>query len=124
MHNIQANAVTVVAADTRAALNATDAALRAHVQLFASVIDGVSTSDLPINVSQDLYARIVAHGGKIVEGREDLKRLITRLTFVKDKSNHKEMDAGCPLGLPYLLSDSDDGFFTGASIAAAAQPAA
>lgn len=124
MHKIEANAVTVVAADTRAAINATDAALRAHVQLFASVIDGVTTSNLPINVSQDLYARIVAHGGKIVEGREDLKQLITRLTFVKDKSNHREMDAGCPLGLPSRLSSSDDGFFTGASIAPAAQPVA
>lgn len=122
MHKLSETAVSVVAADTRAALRATDAALLAHVQLFASVIEGVNGSNLPVTVSQDLYARIAEHGGKIVAGREDLKQLIARLTLVKDRSNQREMDSGCPIGFPAAPEDGES-FFTGARLADAAQPA-
>ena len=100
MHRIPENAVLVVAADTRAVLKATDQALLANAQMFASVIETISASDLPINVSQDLFARIVAHGGKLVEGREDLRQLIARLTAVKDRSDQREVATGCPMGFP------------------------
>ena len=112
MHKIQANVVTVVAADTRAVLQATDQALLAHAQMLASVIEGVSGSNLPINISQDLYSRIVAHGGKIIEGREDLRQLITRLKLIKDRSNQRELASGCPNGLPALK----EAFFGSADI--------
>lgn len=120
MHNIPANVVTVVAADTRAILHATDEALLANAQMLASVIQGVRASDLPINITQELYSRIVAHGGKIVEGREDLKDIISTLTWVKKNSTQREMDSGCPLGFPEFTEGGDggdgDGFFTGATL--------
>ncbi|PKP91112.1 MAG: hypothetical protein CVT77_13155 [Alphaproteobacteria bacterium HGW-Alphaproteobacteria-16] len=120
MHKIPANAVTVVTAETRSILQATDAALLAHAQMLASVVEGVSGSDLPINLTQDIYARIVAHGSKIVEGREDLKQLIARLTHIKNVSDQREMASGCPNELPDIRATPD--FFTGATLETELQP--
>jgi hypothetical protein len=100
--NIPAAAVPVVAEETRAILAATDKALLAHAHLLAAVLEGVQGSDLPVSISQDMLARIVAHGGKLVDGREDLRRLITTLTAVKNHSDQKEVATGCPNGLPDL----------------------
>lgn len=100
MHRLSENAVRVVAADTQAALKATDQALLAHAQMLASVIEGIAQSNLSIGVTQDLYERMLAHGGKIVEGRDDLRHVITRLTAVKDRSNQREVATGCPMGFP------------------------
>lgn len=122
MHHITESAVTVVVGDTRAVLQATDQTLLAHAHMLASVIEGVSTSNLPINVSQDLYARLIAHGGKIVEGREDLRRLIGCLTAIKNESDQRELATGCPNGLPEVERTSPS-FFTGASLGAERQPA-
>lgn len=118
MHKIPANAVHVVAEDTRTILKATDAALLANAQMFASVIEGASGSNLPIAVTQDLFARIVAHGGKLVEGREDLRQLIGRMTAIKDMSDQREIATGCPAGFPEKPSE----FFTGARLAEQKQP--
>lgn len=122
MHHISESAVTVVVGDTRAVLKATDETLRAHATMLASVIDGVTASDLPINISQDLYARLIAHGGKIVEGREDLRQLISRLTAIKNESDQREFATGCPNGLPEVEKTAPD-FFTGASLDVERQPA-
>ena len=122
MHHISENAVTVVAGDTRAILRATDQTLLAHAHMLASVIEGVSASNLPMNVSQDLYARIIAHGGKIVEGREDLRQLVSRLTAIKNESDQRELATGCPNGLPESEKAAPS-FFTGASLDAEWQPA-
>ncbi len=100
MHQIPANAVQVVAADTRAILRATDQALLANAQMLASMIEGADGSDLPVNITQDLYARVVAHGSKLVAGREDLRLLIGRLTAIKEASDQREVATGCPAGFP------------------------
>ena len=104
MHRISENAIHVVAADTRSALKATDQALLAHAQMLVSVIQGVDSSNLPVGVSQDLYQRMVAHGGKIIDGREDLRQLITRLTVIKSGSNQAEVATGCPDGTPDVFT--------------------
>ena len=104
MHRISENAVHVVAADTRSALKATDQALLAHAQMLVSVIQGFDTSNVPVAVTQDLYQRMVAHGGRIVEGREDLRQLITRLTVIKHGSNQAEVATGCPDGTPDVFT--------------------
>ena len=100
MHRLTQSAVQVVAADTQAALKATDQALLAHAQMLASVIEGAGKSDLSIGTTQDLYSRLMAHGGKLVDSREDLRQLISRLTVVKDRSNQREVATGCPVGYP------------------------
>lgn len=122
MHHISESAVTVVVGDTRAVLKATDETLLAHAHMFASVIEGVTASDLPIGISQNLYARLIAHGGKILEGREDLRQLIGCLTSIKNESNQRELATGCPNGLPEVEKTAPD-FFTGASLDAERQPA-
>jgi len=106
MHRISENAVHVVAADTQSALKATDQALLAHAQLLASVIQGADGSNLPVAVTQDLYQRMIAYGGKIVDGREDLRQLITRLTLIKDRSNQTEVATGCPAGFPETFTSA------------------
>lgn len=122
MHRISESAATVVAGDTLALLRATDETLLAHAHMLASVIEGVTASDLPINVSQDLYSRILAHGGKIIEGREDLRQLISRLTIIKNGSDQRELATGCPNGLPAVETATPD-FFTGAKLGTTLQPA-
>jgi hypothetical protein len=119
MLKIPAAAVPVVAAETRAALDATDRALLAHANMLVAVLEGARESDAPLNITQDLYARIHAHGGKLVEGREDLRQLITHMTAVKGMSDQSEVALGCPAGAPKKASE----FFTGASLAGEAQPA-
>lgn len=120
MHKIQAAVIPVVAAETRAALVATDRALLAHAQMFVAIIEGAQGSDVPIHVTQDLYARIAAHGGKLVEGRDDLRHLISRLTAVKNRSDQHEVALGCPAGAPEKKAAE---FFTGASLEPAGHPA-
>lgn len=113
MHTIPHAVVPVIAAETRAILTATDQALLAHAQLLAAVVQGASVSDLPISVTQDIYAQISAHGGRLVESRGELRRLIAKLTTVHENSNQREVATGCPAGLP---KHADAVFFTGASL--------
>ncbi len=96
-------AVPVVADDTRAALKATDQALLASAQMLASVLQGAEQSNLPVGVTQDLFASIVAHSGKIVESRDEMRRTIRILTAIKDGSDHRAYATGCPDGFPSLL---------------------
>jgi hypothetical protein len=119
MFTIPSAAVPVVAAEVQGILTATDQALLGHAHLLAAVIEGVKVSDLPINTTQDVLARIVAHGGKLVDGREDLRQLICELTAVKNRSNQKEAATGCPNGLPDVSST----FFTEAHRKPAPKPA-
>ncbi|WP_066793489.1 hypothetical protein [Sphingomonas soli] len=125
MLSIPVAAVPVVAGETRAMLTATDQALLAHAQLFAAVIEGARDSDAPIQLTQRLYSRIAAHGGKLIEGREDLQRLIAELTAVHAQSDQHEIALGCPGGAPTKKSgeDSGDGIFTGANLKGDGQPA-
>jgi hypothetical protein len=103
MHKINEAAIPVVAAETRAILAATDKALLAHAQMLAAVVEGAQQSDVPISVTQELYARIMAHGSKIIEGRDDLRQLITRLTAIKNLSDQREVALGCPAGAPEVI---------------------
>ena len=119
MHKIQSAVVPVVAAETRAILAATDQALLAHANMFAAVIEGAAGSDLPMNVTQELFSRIVTHAGKLVENREDLRQLVARLTAVKNGSDQREVALGCPAGAPEKVAE----FFTAASLAPVSQPA-
>jgi len=125
MLSIPAAAVPVVTGETRAMLTATDQALLAHAQLFVAVIEGARNSDAPIHLTQRLYSRIASHGGKLVEGREDLQRLIGELTAVHAQSDQREVALGCPGGAPTKkASDGEgDGIFTGASLKREGQPA-
>jgi hypothetical protein len=121
MLTIPAAAVPVVAAETRAVLAATDQTLLAHVQLFASILQGAQSSDAPVNVTQRLYSRLATHGGKLVEGRGDLQRLIADLTTVHGQSDQSEVALGCPAGAPTKKAGGD-GFFTGADLDEQIQP--
>ena len=113
MLKIPPTTVPGVAADTRAALKATDQALLAHAQLFTSLIEGAGGVELPIAVTQDLFSTVAAHGGMLIEGRDKLRHLVTRLNAVKAMSDQREMAIGCPNGLPDLEYKGPD-FFTDA----------
>lgn len=123
MLTIPAAAVPVVTAETRAILTATDQALLAHANMFAAVLESARDSDVPMHVTQDIYARIAAHAGKLVEGREDLRQLIVRMTAIKNRSDQKEVATGCPGGAPEAPSIAAPDFFTGASLDAGHAPA-
>lgn len=120
MLKIPAAAVPVVAAETRTILAATDQALLAHAQMFAAVLEGAQGSDLPLGVTQDLLARIHAHGAKLVSGREDLRQLVTHMTAVKNQSDQSEVATGCPGGAPERPSAAPS-FFTDAAFEAGRQ---
>ena len=96
-------AVSVVVDETRTALRATDHALLANAQMLASIIQGAESSNLPVGVTQDLYASILEHGGKLVEGRGAMRTTIRLLTAIKDSSDHRTVATGCPDGFPSLL---------------------
>lgn len=113
MFTIPPTTLLGVAADTRAALAATDQALLAHVQLFGSLLEGAAGTELPVGITQDLYSTMAAHGGTLVEGRDRLRHLVTRLTAVKEQSDQREMAIGCPNGLPEVERKAGN-FFTDA----------
>lgn len=100
MFKLHATAVPVVAADTRAAVTAADRALRANAQMLVSLVDGAEGSELPIHVTQDVYAALVGSNDDILRGREKLRRSITLLTAIHNRSDQREMATGCPGGLP------------------------
>lgn len=113
MFTIPQSSMLGVAADTRAALKATDQALLAHAQLFVSLLEGAAGAELPIGITQDLYSTMTEHGGSLVEGRGKLRHLVTRLTAVKEQSDQCEVAIGCPNGLPQVERKAGD-FFTDA----------
>ena len=108
--------VAGIAADARAVLQKTDQALLAQTQLVASLLEGADGVDLPIATTQQLYATAHAHGTKLLEGRGELSRLVTRLAVVKDRSDQRELAIGCPRPLPEPGDAAVPGFFTGASL--------
>lgn len=114
MLTIAESTVAGIAADARTVLLKTDQALLAQAQLVASLLEGADGVDLPIATTQTLYATAHAHGTKLLEGRGELSRLVTRLTAVKDMSDQRELAIGCPRPLPGDTASPD--FFTGAGL--------
>lgn len=102
MITLKAAAIPVVAGDTRAAIDATDKALRANAQMLVSVIDGAEGGNVPVHLTQDLFAALVASNNDIIEGRDKLRRTVTLLTAIKNRSNQREMASGCPGGVPEM----------------------
>ncbi|MBB4101478.1 hypothetical protein [Sphingomonas kyeonggiensis] len=124
MLRIPSAMLPVVTAETRNILAATDQALLAHCNLFAAVLEGARSSDVPLHVSQGIYARIIAHGSKLIEGREDMRQIVARMLAVKEQSDQREVALGCPAGAPSKV-DGTDGieFFTGATLSSDIQAA-
>lgn len=103
MIKIPASAIPVISDEARTILSATDKALLAHANMFAAVLETLGASGLPIATTQELYGCIAAHGGKLVDGRGDLQRIIAKLTAIKNRSDQKEVALGCPAGFPDIF---------------------
>jgi hypothetical protein len=116
MLTIPESTVAGIAADARAVLQKTDQALLAQTQLVASLLEGADGVDLPIAMTQQLYVTAHAHGTRLLEGRGELSRLVSRLTAVKDVSDQRELAIGCPRPLPEPGEAVTPDFFTGASL--------
>jgi len=108
MLEITETAVRVVADDTKAAIAATDDALLAGAQLFASVLMGTRNSNLPINVTQPLYKHLATSAARLIEGREELECSIRLMTRIKGESRHAELNIGCPDGFPNMPFMDDE----------------
>lgn len=100
MYNFDKASIPVLAADTRAAIAATDEALLTNVQMFTSILQTARTSDLPINVTQTLYGTMVEGASKLLEGRECIRKSLRTMQAIAAKGPHPVTMEGCPLGFP------------------------
>ncbi|TPG18620.1 hypothetical protein EAH87_11055 [Sphingomonas koreensis] len=96
----QLNAATVIAADTKSALSATDDALLHHTQLFASVLQASKTMSVPICTSQKLYQALHKSAGALVDSRGSFQQSIALLHSVAREQGFADMLEGCPGGPP------------------------
>ncbi|TPG42379.1 hypothetical protein EAH79_00245 [Sphingomonas koreensis] len=96
----QLNAATVIAADTKSALSATDDALLHHTQLFASVLQASKTMSVPICTSQKLYQALHKSAGALVDSRGSFQQSIALLHSVAREQGFADMLEGCPGGGP------------------------
>jgi len=106
MLKIQSGAAGAVAADTKRAVTAIDAALLCDTQLMMTIIEALQQSNLPIKRSQDLLQSVTEGINHVVAGRAAMVGTITQLTALKGRSNMAPVDYGCPDGLAFLQSET------------------
>lgn len=100
MYNFDAKSIPVLSHDSRAAIAAADDALLCNAQMFSTIIQTARTSDLPINVTQDLYRSMIDGAAKFLDGREQIQRSLKAMHNIVRNSNHAEKMEGCPDGNP------------------------
>jgi hypothetical protein len=106
MLKFQPGAAGAVAADTKRAVTAIDAALLCDTQLMVTIIEALQNSNLPIKRSQDLLQSVTEGINHVVAGRAAMVGTITKLAALKGRSNMAPVDYGCPDGLAFLQSET------------------
>jgi hypothetical protein len=97
MIKLSQSAVTVVAADSRAAVADYDRNFISSLRLAANAAEGLQDSDIPAVQSQRLYQTFTESLGKQLESRKSLVNAIGQLQLIHKRSNQAETDAGCPI---------------------------
>jgi hypothetical protein len=108
MLTIQPGAAGAVAADTKRAVTAIDAALLCDTQLMVTIIEALQESDLPIKRSQDLLQSMTTGINHVMAGRAAMVGTIAKLTAIKGQSNIAPVSYGCPAGLGFMESQTTE----------------
>ncbi|MCA1748598.1 MAG: hypothetical protein ABR601_07255 [Parasphingopyxis sp.] len=96
MYNFDANSIPALTENTRAAIAAADDALLTNTQMLSTILESVKASDLPINVTQDLYGSMLEGANKLLEGRKQLQKSVATMRAIAKHSPHHERMYGCP----------------------------
>lgn len=96
MYNFDAKTIPALTENTRAAIAAADDALLTNTQMLSAILESVKTSDLPINVTQDLYGSMLEGANKLLEGRKQLQKSVATMRSIAKHSPHHERMEGCP----------------------------
>lgn len=107
MYKFDAQAIPALTEDTRAAIAAADEALLTNSRMFITIVENVRKSDLPINVTQDLYGGMLEGAARLLAGRDQLRKSITIMQAIANQSRHKEEMVGCPLGFPSAVVEEE-----------------
>ena len=100
MHNIEAAAGGVVAADTQKSVEAVDQAVLNLANLCASIVEVSKASRLPISTAQRALASTGASLTSLIATRAEMSDATRELTAIQRKSNLRETGFGCPGGFP------------------------
>jgi len=103
MLKIEETTGLVVAEDTKATINAIDAALLQKARLTGSVLEASAQIGLPMAHSQKLLEGMARSFEHLVAGRADMLAVVRQLTAIKGQSNIEVVDFGCPDGLNGML---------------------
>lgn len=107
MTNFRQGAGAAVAADVRGAVSAIDGALLNQHRMAVSILEMAHGSDVPVGETQKLYGEISSGIAAFVEGRGRVVSAVRRMTALKNGSNIRMEDYGCPDGwsaIPRILT--------------------
>lgn len=96
MFSINRNSGAVVAEDTKASVNAIDAALLSNTRLCATILEASHASGLPINATQKLLQSMASGLNQLVAGRADMVATIRQLNLIQGQSDLSAVSYGCP----------------------------
>jgi hypothetical protein len=100
MQKIEQTIGAVVAADSKDAVCALDQAIISELRLCMSIVEGATTSGLPINWTQKLLQSMSSGIASVVAGRAEMTQTVRYLTAMQRDSNLHAVSYGCPNGMP------------------------
>ncbi|MDM7957528.1 hypothetical protein [Blastomonas sp.] len=95
MH-IDANAVRVVAEDTRSSFASYDLAILDAAKLSVTMLEANALSEVPARDSQIALRAIHESTGHLISARASMVRLVGHLNAIKLRSDQAPMNVGCP----------------------------
>lgn len=100
MHDFNAGAAMVIAADLRTTFASVDSALASGARLLGTMLETAQTSNLTATERQRLLDNVTDGLRNVVKGRGDMVEAMKRMTVLKRGSNLETVDVGCDNPLP------------------------
>jgi hypothetical protein len=101
MLRIDENIGTLIAAETKGALNAIDSAILSELRLCTTLVEAFGQNPLPIGSTQKLLQNIANGINHIVAGRAEMATTVRVLTAIKSGSNLNPVSYNCPNDPPF-----------------------
>lgn len=96
------NAAEVVAGDTKNVIMALDDAMMTQMTTFTSTVQAARVIGLPIAESQDLFAEMYVGIGLVLDGRQAMRRTVSKMHGIAKRHGLAEVLEGCLGGFPMM----------------------